>query len=264
MKNLQRRLLRYIVLRRSGLDRCSGLIVGSAPVSTDLLLKFHDLGIEVHNAYGLTEAPLVTMNRVDANEIGTVGTPLPQTQVRIDDDGEILVKGPQVTSGYYEKDVPSTVIDGWLHTGDVGRLTKSGSLVIECRKKELMKTSYGKLISPIKIEVLLHDIPRVKEALAVGEGRPYIAALIWVDGPSLSSSDIDAGVREVNSQLSHAEQVKRWLVLPYRFSIESGDLTANFKLRRSRVLGQFQQEIDDLYGTSGYTKSGLCIGGETP
>ena len=151
--------------------------------SENLLLNFRELGIEIHNAYGLTEAPLVTLNRAGANHIGTVGTPLPRTQVRIAEDGEVLVQGPQVTAGYFEEGAPSPVQDGWLHTGDLGRLTEEGYLVLEGRKKELFKTSYGKYVQPAKVEALLRDIPGIAEAMLVGEGRPYCVALLWLDRP---------------------------------------------------------------------------------
>ena len=169
--------------------RRTQLAVGSAVASEKLLLNFRELGIEIHNAYGLTEAPLVTLNRAGANHIGTVGTPLPRTEVRIAEDGEVLVRGPQVTAGYFEADAPSPVQDGWLHTGDLGRLTADGYLVLEGRKKELFKTSYGKYVQPAKIEALLRDIPGIAETMLVGEGRPYCVALLWIIDPDDAPSE---------------------------------------------------------------------------
>jgi long-chain acyl-CoA synthetase len=135
-----------------GLRAAAQLMVGSAVASEQLLLNFRELGIEIHNAYGLTEAPLVTLNRAGANHIGTVGAPLPRTEVRIAEDGEVLVRGPQITAGYFKEDAASPIRDGWLYTGDLGRLTADGYLVLEGRKKELFKTSYGKYIQPGKVE----------------------------------------------------------------------------------------------------------------
>ena len=103
--------------------------------------------------------------------------------MRIAEDGEVLVRGPQVTAGYFEADAPSPVQDGWLHTGDLGRLTEDGYLVLEGRKKELFKTSYGKYVQPAKVEALLRDIPGIAETMLVGEGRPYCVALLWIIDP---------------------------------------------------------------------------------
>ena len=167
-------------MRRAGLDRCAQLLVGSAACGEGLLRGFHELGIEVHNAYGLTEAPLVTLNRLGANRIGTVGEPLPETEVRIAEDGEVLVRGPQVTAGYFDEPDASPFRDGWLATGDLGRFTDEGGLVIVGRKKELIKTAYGKYAHPAEVEALLKEIPGVAEAMLVGEGKPFCVALMWV------------------------------------------------------------------------------------
>ncbi|HEX9123376.1 MAG TPA: SDR family oxidoreductase, partial [Actinomycetota bacterium] len=158
--------VRRSVLRRAGLDRCGQLMVGSAPVDDQLLQSFHELGVEIHNAYGLTEAPLVSLNRLGRNRIGTVGELLPQTQARVAADGEVMVRGPQVTAGYLDED-EQPVHDGWLTTGDLGHLTDDGWLVIDGRKKDLLKTAYGKYLQPSKIEALLRRIPGVSEAMVV-------------------------------------------------------------------------------------------------
>jgi len=120
LKKVLGKLIKRGILKKTGLDRCAQLIVGSAPVSDDLLQSYHEISIEVHNAYGLTEAPLVTINRTEKNRIGTVGEPLPSTDISMDADGEILVKGPQVMSGYFKKDSGYLFKDGWLCTGDLG------------------------------------------------------------------------------------------------------------------------------------------------
>jgi long-chain acyl-CoA synthetase len=240
-----RPVVRRAVLRRAGLDRCGQLLVGSAPVDAQLLRSFRDLGVEIHNAYGLTEAPLVALNRLGGNRIGTVGEPLPDTQVRIAGDGEVLVRGPQVTVGYVDEEV-QPVRDGWLWTGDLGHLTDDGWLILDGRKKDLLKTAYGKYLQPSKIEAMLRRIPGVTEAMVVGEGRPFCAALLWVEG-TCDATLIDAAVMDVNCRLSHPEQVKRWTVLPDDLSIEGGDLTANLKLRRHRVEARFRGAIDSLY-----------------
>jgi long-chain acyl-CoA synthetase len=237
--------VRRAALRRAGLDRCAQLIVGSAPVDDQLLASFRELGVEIHNAYGLTEAPLVALNRLGRNRIGTVGEPLPETQIRIAGDGEVLVRGPQVTAGYVDEDV-QPVREGWFSTGDLGHLTDDGWLVLDGRKKDLLKTAYGKYLQPSKIEAVLRRIPGVTEAMVVGEGRPFCAALLWVEGTS-DATMIDAAVIDANRRLSHPEQVKRWAVLPNDLSIEGGDLTANLKLKRHRVEARFRGVIDSLY-----------------
>jgi long-chain acyl-CoA synthetase len=156
---LDRTLLRRVLLRRAGLDRCAQLIVGSAPASPELLGRLGDLGVEVHDAYGLTEAPLVALNRRGRNRIGTVGEPLPETSVRVAADGEVLVRGPQVTPGYVDAGMDQPFRDGWLATGDLGHLTADGYLVIDGRKKELLKTAYGKYLHPAKVEAMLRALP---------------------------------------------------------------------------------------------------------
>ncbi|MCU0501572.1 MAG: AMP-binding protein [Anaerolineae bacterium] len=252
LKNALRPLLRWSLLGKLGLRGASQLAIGSAVASEKLLLNFRELGIELHNAYGLTEAPLVTLNRAGANRIGTVGAPLPATEVRLAEDGEVLVRGPQVTAGYFEADAPSPIQDGWLHTGDLGRLTADGYLVLEGRKKELFKTSYGKYVQPAKIEALLRDIPGIAETLLVGEGRPYCVALLWIIDPddAPSQAAISQAMADLGRGLSHPEQVKRWAVLRNDLSIERGDLTANLKLKRQAVGGRLQGLIEALYDGS--------------
>jgi long-chain acyl-CoA synthetase len=237
--------VRRMVLRRAGLDRCAQLLAGSAPVDEQLLRSFRDLGVEIHNAYGLTEAPLVALNRLGRNRIGTVGEPLPDTHIRIADDGEVLVRGPQVTADYLDEEL-QPVRDGWLGTGDLGHLTADGWLVLDGRKKDLLKTAYGKYLQPSKIEAMLRRIPGVTEAMVVGEGRSFCAALLWVEG-TCDATRIDTAVMDVNRRLSHPEQVKRWAVLPDDLSIQGGDLTANLKLRRHRVEARFGGVIESLY-----------------
>jgi long-chain acyl-CoA synthetase len=226
------------------------------------LQSFRELGIEIHNAYGLTEAPLVTINQPGANRLGTSGQLLPSTEIRLDEDGEILVRGPQVTSGYFDPDVEPPFRNGWLCSGDLGRLTPEGALIIEGRKKELIATSYGKKIQISRVETLLQQIPQVAEAMVVGEGRPYCAALLWVsDADSADSDSIDQAVLDVNLRLSQPEQVRRWAILSNDLSIEGGDLTANLKLKRQAVTRRYQPVIEALYGGGGIGDQALHLGG---
>jgi long-chain acyl-CoA synthetase len=247
-RRLERALLRRALLRRAGLDRCAQLIVGSAPASPDLLDRLADLGVEVHDAYGLTEAPLVTLNRHGRNRIGTVGEPLPETSVRIAADGEVLVRGPQVTPGYADAGMEQPFRDGWLATGDLGHLTADGFLVINGRKKELLKTAYGKYLHPAKVEAMLRALPGVAEAMVVGEGRPYCAAVLWTEEPGgAAPGELVEAMAALNARLEQPEQVRRWAVLPYDLTIEGGELTTNLKLRRTVVAERLGHVIASLY-----------------
>jgi len=254
-KGFLRRVLRHSVrtmtLKRAGLDKCAQLIAGSARMDENLLHNFRDLGVEIHDAYGMTEAPLVTLNRVGRNRLGTVGEPMPMTQVKIAGDGEIMVRGPQVTVGYFDKTLESPFKDDWLMTGDIGEVTSEGSLVIFGRKKELIKTSYGKCIYCGKIEGMLRELPGVTEALLMGESKPYCSALLWVDKNLLNdktAKDIEAAIKEMNKNLSKPEKVKKWAILGNTLSIEKGDLTPNLKLKRVVVAQRFSKTVDALYG----------------
>lgn len=252
IKQILRPLVRWSLLRNAGFDRCAQLMVGSAPSSEGLLSAYHELGVEVHNAYGMTEAPLVTLNRLGANRIATVGEPLPETQIRIAEDGEVLVRGPQVTVGYFNEGGATPFRDGWLATGDLGQMTGEGNLVILGRKKELIKTAYAKYVQPAKIESQLKDIPGVAEAMLLGEGKPFCVALMWVanghgDAECAEAQRIDRAVQVMNTQLAHPEQVKRWAILSNDLSVERGDLTPNLKLKRYAVTQRLCPVISALY-----------------
>ncbi|GAB4309667.1 MAG: hypothetical protein Kow0019_06930 [Methanobacteriaceae archaeon] len=247
-KKILGKILKWIMLRKTGLSRCSQLIVGSAAVSDDLLTDYHELGVEVHNAYGLTEAPLVTINRVGNNIIGSVGQPLPETLISIADDGEIMVKGPQVAQGYFKFDSSYSFSDEWLLTGDYGVIDSEGFLTITGRKKEVIINSYGKTINPLKIEALLRDIPDISEAMVIGDEKPYCSALLWIEkGIKSDYEKIDHSIIILNSKLSNPEKIKRWAVLYNDLSIESGDLTANMKLKRKLIMERYQDIINDIY-----------------
>jgi long-chain acyl-CoA synthetase len=251
LRRAMRPLLRASFLRRAGLDRCAQLIAGSAPCADRLLESFRELGIEIHNAYGLTEAPLVTLNRHGGNHLGTVGVPLPGTEVRLAPDGEVLVRGPQVTTGHFGGAAEVILRNGWLCTGDLGEITPGGSLVIRGRKKEILITSYGKNIHPAKIEEMLCQIPGMAEAVVIGDNRPALSALLWLKGRSATLAameEIDRSVRLVNRGLSHPEQVKRWAILAESLAIESGELTGNLKIRRQAVLARRADVVEMLYG----------------
>ncbi|MCD8315802.1 MAG: AMP-binding protein [Eggerthellaceae bacterium] len=243
LKTILRPILRAVLLRKAGLDRCDQLIVGSAPVSEKLLSDFRGMGIEIHNAYGLTEAPLITLNRIGANDITTVGPPLPQTSVTLAEDGEILVMGPQVAAEYDGRD------SDILYTGDFGKITENGHLQIIGRKKEILINSYGKNINLQNVETLLKDIPGISEAMLVGDERPYCVALLWPedDRPSPDEAELRRKVCSVNEKLSHPEQVKRYAVMSEPLKIATGELTPNLKLRRKNIAELHKDTIEGLY-----------------
>ena len=253
-EGLKKRLLRFIlrrgVLKKAGLDRCVQLVVGSAQMSHTLLSNFRELGIEIYNAYGLTEAPLVSINKLNSNRLETVGEPLPGTTISVAKDGEILVKGPQVARGYLNGNTCSCFDDGWLATGDLGYLTAENGLVLHGRKKDIIVTSYGKNIYPAKIESMLKDIPNITEAMVLGDARPFCTAILWAsrDGHDQSwLEEVDGAILEVNKLLSHPEQVKRWAILKNELSIERGDMTASLKLKREEVARRLSSVVEALY-----------------
>jgi long-chain acyl-CoA synthetase len=252
LRGTLRPLLRLSLLRRAGLDRCTQLIAGSAPCPRDMLADFRELGIEIHNAYGLTEAPLVTLNRRGANRLGTVGAPLPDTKVRLAADGEVLVRGPQVSTGHDGTAAEDILADGWLASGDLGEIDGEGNLIIRGRKKEILVTSYGKNIHPLKIEERLRRIPGLGEAMVIGDNKPSLSALLWLTEGSATPAvlkEIDRAVRRLNGGLSRPEQLKRWAVLAESPAIDSGELTGNLKLRRRVVLERRAETVAMLYGT---------------
>ena len=237
------RVIKHIVLKKAGLDRCSQLIVGSAPMSEELLNRFRELGIEIHNAYGQTEAPLITINRLGDNMIPTIGTPLPETDVSVDEEGELIVKGPQVCLGYYGL-ATDTIAGSVLRTGDLGKILQNGHIMLIGRKKEMIITSYGKNISVPKIEERLRNIPGVSEAVLIGENRPYCTALIWTERPGLN---LESRIDEMNQALSHPEQIRKWQIIDCPLSIQAGELTPNLKVRRAVVEEHYRDEIQKLY-----------------
>lgn len=243
VKRAMAAILRRAVLKKAGLDQCGQLIVGSAPISEALLRNFRSLGVEIHNAYGQTEAPLITINRVGDNVIPTIGTPLPDTTVTREPDGELLVKGPQVMLGYYGLET-GNLQNGVLYTGDLGTIHDNGHITLYGRKKDFIITAYGKNISIPKIEERLKDIPNVSEAVLIGENRPYCTALLWLEG---ENPDLDAQIKQINAGLSHPEQIRRYRVISRPLSIQAGELTPNLKVKRGNVEAHFAREIEEMY-----------------
>ncbi|MGC8461077.1 MAG: AMP-dependent synthetase/ligase [Candidatus Dormibacteria bacterium] len=245
---------------------------GAAPISLDVLKFFYGIGIEIDEVYGQTEnTAICCMSHPGAAVLGTVGPPFPHVEVKLAEDGEILCKADNVFVGYYKDDAATseTLIDGWLHTGDIGSFDEEGRLRITDRKKDLIITAGGKNISPTNIELSLALDPLIGHAVVIGDKRPFISALITLDPEEAplwakqhgvnNPDDLDAlttnedihkaiqrRVDIVNASLNHAEQVKRWAVLPRDFTI-GDELTPTLKVKRKVVNDKYQETISSLY-----------------
>ena len=271
-QRVRHRMADRLVLSRiraeTGLDQAHTLITGAAPISLQVLRFFHALGLEVLEGYGMSENMTVTtVNRRGHARLGTVGQVIPGVQLRIADDGEILMRGDVVFAGYY-KDAAATaetLVDGWLH-GDIGELDSDGYLRITDRKKDLIITSGGKNVSPSNIEDALRS-ELIANPVVIGDRRPYIAALLALDASGLQDfahrhglptkpdelmrhpallDEIQRRVESVNSHLANVAKVRRWLLLRAEFSV-GVELTPTFKVRRKVVAERFAEEIESLY-----------------
>ncbi|MGC5702269.1 long-chain fatty acid--CoA ligase [Pseudomonas sp. NFXW11] len=267
------RLLVLLPLRRSLFGwRIHFLVSSGAPLEAHLVSFFATLGLPLWEAWGLSEATaFVTCNQAGALKAGSVGRPLPGVQLRIGIDNEVLVKGPQVFQGYFRQPDASAASfsgDGWLHTGDLGRLDDDGYLWLTGRKKELIITADGKNIAPVPIEARLRQHPLVEQVLVHGDRRQYLCALLalepqrlwewarrqglgdaresWLHSAPLLEA-LQRHIDSVNQQLSQAEQIKRWALLPRLLSQEQGELTPTLKPRRRIIEQHFAQLLDSLY-----------------
>jgi long-chain acyl-CoA synthetase len=257
---LQQRLAERLVFAKVR-ERLGGRlrvgVSGAAPLSTDVMEFFHALGVPVIEGYGLTEtASSATVNEPGDFRIGTVGRPVEGAELRLADDGEILIRSDSVFAGYYkDPDATSAALtdDGWLRTGDVGELDEEGFLRITDRKKDLIITAGGKNIAPQNLENALKTSRFVSQALVVGDRRPYITALVTLDDAEVASSGRDPQelvhelVAGVNRDRTRVEQIKRFVILPRDFSQEEGEVTPTLKLRRRVIHEHFADEIEKLY-----------------
>jgi long-chain acyl-CoA synthetase len=232
-------------------------VSGAAPLSVEVLEFFHSLNMLVIEGYGLTEtSSSLSVNDPDDYRFGTVGHAVDGCEVRLDTDGEILVRSDTIFSGYYKEPEATAAAftdDGWFRTGDVGELDADGWLKITDRKKDLIITAGGKNIAPQNLENALKASRFISQALVVGDRRPYVTALITLDPAETETDARDAQalvqeiVDEVNRDRVRVEQIKRFAILARDFSLEEGELTPTLKLRRKVVQEHFAAEIDQLY-----------------
>jgi long-chain acyl-CoA synthetase len=261
----------YAKLRAAVGGKVAYAVSGGAPLGERLGHFFRGAGITILEGYGLTEtSAAATVNRPSRNKIGTVGPPLPGVAIKIADDGEILLRGPNVFPGYWHNDAATAEVldpEGWFRTGDVGGLDEEGFLQVTGRKKELIVTAGGKNVAPAVLEDRLRTSPLISQCVVVGDGRPYIACLITLDEEGLEfwrkqhglatdadvtdnpelTADIQTAVDDANKAVSRAESIRRFRILPSDFTEENGYLTPSLKVRRNLVVKDFAADIEALY-----------------
>ena len=246
-------------------------VSGAAPINPDILRFFDAAGVLVLEGWGMTEtSTAATISTPEDFKIGTIGKPFPGCEVKIADDGEILVKGPNVFQGYYknEEATRETIVDGWLHTGDLGSIDADGFITITGRKKDIIITAGGKNITPANLENEIKQHPLVSQCVVVGDRRPYLVALVTLDPEEAvayakehglsedptqlaTNGDVRAAIEvhlaKVNEKFARVEQVKKIAILPQDLSQESGELTPTMKVKRAVVADKHQDEIEKLY-----------------
>ena len=247
-------------------------VSGGAPLGKELAAWYASIGIRIHEGYGLTEtSPVIAINTPRAHKLGTVGRPLSNVEVQIAPDFEILVRGPSVFRGYWNRpdDTRNAFVDGWFKTGDIGKLDEDGFLSVTDRKKDLLKTSGGKFIAPQPIENSIKLNALIGTAVVLGDRRKFACVIIspafplledWARANRVSFSSrqelvahpkvkalYEGIVAEVNRGLARFETLKKILLVPEEFSANDGTLTATLKLRRKTVEERYRQQIDELY-----------------
>ncbi len=264
----------YGKLRAALGGECHAAISGGAPLGARLGHFYRGVGLSIYEGYGLTEtSAAITVNRVNDLKVGSVGKLMPGNSMRIAEDGELLVKGGVVFSGYWGNETETNAVftDGWFHTGDLGAIDDDGFLTIVGRKKEIIVTAGGKNVAPALLEDRLRAHPLISQAMAVGDQQPFIAALITIDpeafpgwkqrngkdaGASVGDladdpdlvAEIDLAVKEANQAVSHAESIRKFRILPVDFTEDTGELTPTLKVKRKVVAEKFATDIAALYG----------------
>ena len=252
------KLVRNKVRQRFG-GRLKAFVSGGAPLNPDIGLFFTALGVRILQGYGQTESgPVVSANTAENPKMHAVGPPFPDTQVRIADDGEILLKGELVMNGYWRDDVATneTIVDGWLHTGDIGLIDEDGHLQITDRKKDIIVNSGGDNVAPQRIEGMLTLEPEIAQAMVYGDKRSHLVALLVADADWVADlspgTDQNAAlmlaVDRVNTHLSNIEKVRKFVVATEPFSVENAQMTPTMKVRRHKLKEVYGERLDALYG----------------
>ena len=255
-----------------GLDRAIMLFSGAAPISKSLLRWYLVIGLPITEAYGQTETGIVTMTRQKRLHQGTIGEPIPEVEVKLSEDGEILIRHDYLFDGYLNQPdkTRETIIDGWVHTGDVGEIDENGQLKITDRLKDIIITAGGKNITPSLIENELKFSPYISDTVVIGDRRKFLSCLVMIDKEnvehyaqtnSIPFTDyrslcarpeivelIDAEIRSVNAHFSHAEQIKKFRLLDVLLTAEDEELTPTMKLKRSYINDKYNDLIEDMYG----------------
>jgi long-chain acyl-CoA synthetase len=263
----------YGKLRAALGGECRGAISGGAPLGARLGHFYRGVGLTIYEGYGLTEtSAAITVNRINDVKVGSVGKLLPGNSMRINDDDELLVRGGVVFSGYWRNDDETKAVfsDGWFHTGDLGAIDDDGFLTIIGRKKEIIVTAGGKNVAPAILEDRLRAHPLISQAMAVGDAKPFVAALITIDpeafpgwkerngkNPGASVADlatdpdlmaeIELAIKDANQAVSKAEAIRKFRILPIDFTEDTGELTPTMKVKRKVVAEKFASDIEALY-----------------
>ncbi len=258
---LQRRVAHKLVYAKVT-DRIGGririAISGGAPLGREVAEFFDALGLTILEGYGLTECTsAATVNRIGRYRLGTVGPALPGTELRLADDGELLIRSPTVFAGYYKDEAGTREVlddDGWLRTGDIAEIDDEGFVTITDRKKDILITAGGKNVAPANLENDLKAHREISQAIVIGDRRPFVAALVTLDPEAtagLSETEREARVQQivddVNRERSRYEQIKRFVILPRDFTVEDGEVTPTLKLKRNVVLEHFASQVDSIY-----------------
>ena len=286
LHQLQLQLIDRLVfqkLRHTLGGRIRFLVSGGAPLNAEIARFFYGIGVTVYEGYGLTEAgPVISCNRPGQTRLGTVGVAFPQVEVKIDTDGEICARGPNIMAGYYQRPEDTAAVldaDGWLHTGDVGNIDSDGFITITDRKKDLIITDSGENIAPQPIEGTLKQDPLIEEACLIGDKRPFVTALLvpnqalvetlarkngvsgdWrtVLGHQTVQGLFRDRVNAVNKTLPTPARIRQFRVLDQPFSQDRGELTPTMKVRRRYVLETRQEQIEAMYPASGPSSAVSC------
>jgi long-chain acyl-CoA synthetase len=263
----------YGKLRAALGGNCRAAISGGAPLGARLGHFYRGVGLTIYEGYGLTEtSAAVTVNQIDAVKVGSVGKLLGGNSMRINNDGELLVRGGVAFGGYWhnQSETDAVFSDGWFHTGDLGAIDDNGFLTIVGRKKEIIVTAGGKNVAPALLEDRLRAHPLISQALVVGDAQPFIAALITIDteafpawkarngkdaGASVGDlaedpdlmAEVELAVKDANQAVSHAESIRKFRILPVDFTEDTGELTPTLKVKRKVVAEKFASDIEALY-----------------